>query len=162
LLSAGGIVLARSPNNDTYVDRDLSGTPFFNELNSRPSESLYNYKSTLDGVWRLGFYKRDDRFPILVLATEAMDDVLARWRNQAIARAALVLGLTALIASIGFYLARQMLQRQRMALALAAKEADFRLLAEESSDMVMRIGFDERIRYVSPSCTRFWVGTRSN
>jgi diguanylate cyclase (GGDEF)-like protein/PAS domain S-box-containing protein len=154
LLSAGGIVLARSPNNDTYVGRDLSGTPLFKELYSQPSESLYNYKSTLDGVWRLGFYKRDDRFPILVLATEAMEDVLAIWRNQAIARTALVLGLTALIAGIGFYLVRQMLERQRMALALAAKEADFRLLAEESSDMVMRIGFDERIRYVSPSCTR--------
>lgn len=37
---------------------------------------------------------------------------------------------------------------------LAANEADFRLLAEESSDMVMRIGFDERIIYVSPSCIR--------
>ena len=41
-----------------------------------------------------------------------------------------------------------------MAAALAAKEADFRLLAEESSDMVMRIGLDERLLYISPSCAR--------
>jgi len=32
-----------------------------------------------------------------------------------------------------------------MAAALSAKEADFRLLAEQSSDMVMRVGLDERI-----------------
>ena len=69
-------------------------------------------------------------------------------------RMALVLGLVLLIASTGIYLVRQLLSRQRTAAVLAAKEADFRLLAEESSDMVMRIGFDGRIRYVSPSCIR--------
>jgi hypothetical protein len=36
-----------------------------------------------------------------------------------------------------------------MAAALVEKEAHFRLLAEGSSDMVTRIGLDERIRYVS-------------
>ena len=41
-----------------------------------------------------------------------------------------------------------------MASALVAKEADFRLLAEQSSDMVTRIGFDEQILYISPSCAR--------
>jgi len=51
-------------------------------------------------------------------------------------------------------LVRQLAQRQRMAAALSAKEADFRLLAEQSSDMVMRVDREETIRYVSPSCAR--------
>jgi diguanylate cyclase (GGDEF)-like protein/PAS domain S-box-containing protein len=38
-----------------------------------------------------------------------------------------------------------------MAAALADKEANFRMLAEGSSDMVTRIGLDERMQYVSPS-----------
>jgi PAS domain-containing protein len=67
---------------------------------------------------------------------------------------AFVLGMTVLIAIIGFYFVRQLRERQRMAAALVAKEADSRLLAEQSSDMVMRIGLDERILYVSPSCAR--------
>jgi diguanylate cyclase (GGDEF)-like protein/PAS domain S-box-containing protein len=62
--------------------------------------------------------------------------------------------LTGLIATTGFYLVRQLIERQRMAAALLAKEADFRLLAEQSSDMVTRIGLDERILYASPSCAR--------
>ncbi len=154
LLSTGGIVLARSVDNDTSVGRDLSGVPLIKDLHSRPSASTIYFKSSLDGIWRLSFYKRNDRYPILVVATEAQDDVLAAWRGEAIARTAFVLGLTALIAAIGFYLVRQLAERQRMAAALAAKEADFRLLAEESSDMVMRIGPDERLLYISPSCTR--------
>lgn len=43
-----------------------------------------------------------------------------------------------------------------MAAALVAKEADFRLLAEECSDVVMRIGLDARILYASPSCARIF------
>jgi diguanylate cyclase (GGDEF)-like protein/PAS domain S-box-containing protein len=154
LLSTGGIVLARSVDNDTAVGRDVSGSLLIKDLHARPSESTYYYKSTVDGIWRLSFYKINDRYPILVLATEAQDDVLAAWRSEAIARMAFVVGLTALIAAIGFYLVRQLAERQRMAVALAAKEADFRLLAEESSDMVMRIGPDERLLYISPSCER--------
>ncbi|MDB5634452.1 MAG: diguanylate cyclase, partial [Tardiphaga sp.] len=80
--------------------------------------------------------------------------VLAQWRQEAWTRMAFVLGLTLVIAVFGFYLVRQLLERQRMAAALVAKEADFRLLAEESSDVVMRIGTDERILYVSPSSSR--------
>jgi PAS domain S-box-containing protein len=90
----------------------------------------------------------------MVLASKSQDDVLAPWRRAAGARMTVVLGLVLLIAAIGFYLVRQLSQRQRMAQALAANEAHFRLLAEQSSDMVTRIGLDDRLLYVSPSCVR--------
>ncbi|WP_249139728.1 PAS domain-containing protein [Bradyrhizobium japonicum] len=45
-------------------------------------------------------------------------------------------------------------QRQKIAAALVAKEADFRLLAEQSGDMVMRIAIDRQILYASPSSAR--------
>ncbi len=154
LLSTAGIVLARSVDNDTSVGRDVSGGPLFKDLRSRPSASVYYFNSPFDGVRRLSFYEINEQYPILVLATEAQHDVLAAWRAEAAARTAFALGLTALIATVGFYLVRQLAERQRMAAALAAKEADFRLLAEESSDMVMRIGPDERLLYISPSCAR--------
>ena len=154
LLSAGGIMLARSVDNGSYVDRDLSGTPLIKELSWRPSEGLYYFQSSLDGIWRLSFYQLTERYPLLVLVTKAQDDVLADWRNEASARLAFTLALTTLIATAGFFLVRQLRERQRMTVALAAKEADFRLLAEESSDIVMRIGLDERILYISPSCER--------
>ncbi|MDB5565899.1 MAG: diguanylate cyclase, partial [Tardiphaga sp.] len=154
LLSADGTMLARSPDDGTFVGRDMSGAPLFRDFHSRPSAGTYYFKSPLDGVRRLSFYKRSDRYPLMVLATRAQDDVLAQWREEAWTRMAFVLGLTLVIAVFGFYLVRQLLERQRMAAALVAKEADFRLLAEESSDIVMRIGTDERILYVSPSSSR--------
>lgn len=154
LLSSDGTLLARSPDGGTYVGRDMSGAPLFKDRMSRPFASAYYFKSPLVGVQRLSAYRFSERFPLLVLATKAQEDVLARWRQGAIIRTGVVLGLTLAIAIIGLYLVRQLFARQRMAAALAAKEADFRLLAEESSDMVMRIDLDERILYASPSSTR--------
>jgi diguanylate cyclase (GGDEF)-like protein/PAS domain S-box-containing protein len=154
LIDKSGIVLARSVDNETSVGRDVSSTPLIRDMDARRPAGLYYFRSPFDQTMRLSFYRRSDRFPLLILATEAKDEVLAPWRQEAIIRMSLVLGLVALIASTGIYLVRQLLKGQRIAAVLAAKEADFRLLAEESSDMVMRIGFDERIIYVSPSCVR--------
>jgi diguanylate cyclase (GGDEF)-like protein/PAS domain S-box-containing protein len=154
LLSAGGIILARSPENGTYVGRDLSNSPLFRAPSSRPTDGVYYFKSPLDGLQRLSFYRRSGRFPLVVLATLEQDEVLAPWRKATTIRLALVLALTSLIAIIGFFLVRQLHLRQRLVSALVSKEADFRLLAEESSDMVTRIGLDERLLYVSPSSAR--------
>jgi len=154
LIDKSGIVLARSVDNEASVGRDISSTPLIRDMGARGPAGLFYFKSPFDQTLRLSYYRLSDRFPIFILATEAKDEVLAPWREEAIIRMALVLCLLALIAGTGVYLVRQLLKGQRIAAVLAAKEADFRLLAEESSDMVMRIGFDERIIYVSPSCVR--------
>jgi diguanylate cyclase (GGDEF)-like protein/PAS domain S-box-containing protein len=151
LVNADGLVMARYPDNETYVGRELSARPFQGAPLQSPGGN-YSVKSSLDGRQRMGAYKRSTRFPIVVLAAFDQEEKLAPWRKAAIARMTLVLALTALIAITGFYLIKQMRQRQRLVSALIAKEADFRLLAEGSSDMVTRIGLDERLLYVSPSC----------
>ncbi|MCP3473189.1 diguanylate cyclase [Bradyrhizobium sp. CCGUVB1N3] len=155
LLNNDGIMLARSHDESgSYVGRDLSNAPLFKQWSSRPAAAVYYFKSPLDGVQRLSYYQRSDQHPLMVLASRSQDDVLAPWRRAAAVRMTYVVGLVLLIAVIGFYLVRQLLQRQRMAQALAANEAHFRLLAEQSSDMVTRIGLDNRLLYVSPSCAR--------
>lgn len=153
LASADGIVLARSPDNG-YTGRDLSNAPLFKHLREWPATGSYYFKSPLDGVQRLSFYQLSSRYPVIVVATESQDDVLAPWRKAAVTRIAVVLGLAGGLAVAGLLLVRQLHQRQRMSAALLAKEADFRLLAEHSGDMVMRIGVDGRILYASPSSTR--------
>lgn len=154
LFGADGIVKARSPDNGTYAGRDTSGGPLFNDPALLSAHGVYYVKSPLDGMQRVSFYQRGDRFPLVVLATMQQDEVLTSWRNAAFGRMSVVFILTLLIAVIGGFLIRQMLARQGMMSELVAKEADFRLLAEESSDMVTRIGLDERMSYVSPSSVR--------
>jgi diguanylate cyclase (GGDEF)-like protein/PAS domain S-box-containing protein len=159
LLSADGITHARWPDDGTNVGRDVSDGPFFRGTRSGPSSGVHYFRSALDGLQRLSFYQRSERYPFIILATKSQDEVLARWRRATVTRMLFVFGLVVLIAMMGLYLVRQLLRGQRMVAALAAKETNFRLLAEGSSDMVTRIGLDERVDYASPSSIRI-VGWR--
>jgi diguanylate cyclase (GGDEF)-like protein/PAS domain S-box-containing protein len=154
LLNDHGVVLARSPDNGTYVGRDTSSGPLFRDALLQSPQGAYHFKSPLDGMQRVSYYRRSDRFPLVILATVQQDEALASWRHAAIARMVFASALVCLIAVIGFFLVRQLQRGQRMTVALAAKEANFRALAEGSSDMVTRIGLDERIYYASPSSAR--------
>ena len=154
LLGTDGITLSRYPGGGSNVGRDISDGPFYKALHTGAFSGAHYFKSTLDGSQRLGFHRQSDHYPFMVLATKKQDEVLAEWRHATITRLTFVLGLVLLIALMGLYLVRQLLLGQRMAAALASKEANFRVLAEGSSDMVTRIGLDELIQYVSPSSVR--------
>lgn len=153
LLHTSGLLMARSPDNDVYVGRDLSNSRLFRER--RPDAGVYagtyDFTSPLDGLQRLSFYKWSNRYPIVMVATAGLDETLAPWRSGAFVRLSMVFALTSLIAGIGFFLVRQLVERQRLVSALAATEAGFRVLAEESSDLVTRVGTDGALQYVSPS-----------
>ncbi|TFV71184.1 diguanylate cyclase [Bradyrhizobium frederickii] len=161
LTHGDGLMIARNPSNEAFVGRSVSDTPLFRDASLQRPSGAYHFKSPLDGAERVSFFKRSSRFPLLLLATVDKDELLAPWRAAAISRMLYVVALVMLIAVIGAVLVRQLQRGQRMAAALVEKEAHFRLLAEGSSDMVTRIGLDERLRYVSPSSVRV-VGWRPN
>jgi len=159
LLSAEGIMLARRPEDGTSVGRDVSGTTFFKGIRSTGPSGVYHFDSLFDGQRRLGAYQRSSRYPLVTVATKQVEEVLASWHHAAILRVLFVLSLVALIAVLGLYLVRQLHRGQRMAAALDAKEANFRVVAEGSNDMVTRISQDGTIQYASPSSVRI-VGWR--
>lgn len=161
LIYGDGTIIARNPSNETFVGRSVGDAPLFRDASLQGPSGAYHFKSVLDGAERVSFFKRSSRYPLVLLATVDKDELLARWRAAAISRMLYVLALVMLIAIIGAVLVRQLHRGQRMAAALVEKEAHFRLLAEGSSDMVTRIGLDERLRYVSPSSNRL-VGWRPN
>ena len=161
LTHGDGLMIARNPSNDKFVGRSVADTPLFRDASLQRPSGAYHFKSPLDGAERVSSFKRSNRYPLVLLATLDKEELLAPWRAAAISRMVYVMALVVLIAVIGAVLVRQLQRGQRMAAALVEKEAHFRLLAEGSSDMVTRIGLDERLRYVSPSSVRV-VGWRAN
>ncbi|RXG99075.1 diguanylate cyclase domain-containing protein [Bradyrhizobium zhanjiangense] len=161
LTHGDGLIVARNPNNEKFVGHSVADKPLFRDASLQRPGGAYHFKSPLDGAQRVSFFKRSSRYPLVLLATVDKDELLAPWRAAAISRMLYVIALVMLIAIIGAMLVRQLQRGQRMAAALIEKEAHFRLLAEGSSDMVTRIGLDERLRYVSPASVRL-VGWRAN
>jgi len=161
LLSERGLLLARTKDDGTLVGRDMSGSTLFKERLRTARAAIYYFTSPVDGLDRISAYRASERYPLVLLATQSQSDVLARWRAGMVFRGSIVILLIITLGMIGFHLVRQLAARQKMAILLAAKEADFRLLAESSSDLVTRVGLDETLLYVSPSA-RHVVGWDAN
>jgi diguanylate cyclase (GGDEF)-like protein/PAS domain S-box-containing protein len=153
LVNRDGIIMARSPD-DKQIGRDVSGAPFFQGSHGPETQGAVHFQSVLDGLPRLGAFHKSDRFPMVVLVSKTKEDVLTNWRHEAGLRIALVLGVDMMLAVIGIFLVRQMVRGRHLAIELASQEANFRLIAEGSSDIVTRIGLDGTIQYASPATFR--------
>lgn len=77
LVSSDGIMLARNPDIGT-VGLDVSDRPLFKGIHGRASSGAMYFQSTIDGGQRLGFYRQSRRYPFVVIATSAQNEVLAR------------------------------------------------------------------------------------
>ncbi|MGY3454407.1 diguanylate cyclase [Bradyrhizobium sp. USDA 4353] len=150
LLSRDGAVLA----DNSEPDPNKLGRPVIEAVPYHPASGPLSVRRFGEKSERIGFYQHAQRYPFLVLATRTEADVLASWKRDAIVRMSVLVCLVALVVAIGIFLVKQLLQRQHLAAALTAKEENFRLLAEGSSDIVTRIELDECIGYVSPSTMR--------
>jgi PAS domain S-box-containing protein len=58
-------------------------------------------------------------------------------------------------AAVAFPLAGAMARRRELEAKLSATARDFQTLADHSTDVIVRVGPDRRIAYVSPACRRF-------
>jgi diguanylate cyclase (GGDEF)-like protein/PAS domain S-box-containing protein len=154
LLRRDGTILARRPFKDDDIGRNMSGSLLFREQLPKASDGNYRAVSPVDNVDRLIGYRASGRFPIVTFGAVATGEALARWRSDAIADAIIVSIIVATIGLLGFFLVKELNNRAKARAALAESEANFRLLAEYSSDMVSRIGRDHVCRYVSPACIR--------
>ncbi|SDB71179.1 sensor domain-containing diguanylate cyclase [Belnapia rosea] len=150
LFREDGIVLLRSPQGEAMIDLDLSQGTAFRAIPTA-AEGHYRSISGRDGVERFYVFKRIEGLPLILNLGTSIDAIEDGWRPRA-----LVIGGTTLVL-VGALLAalwrlRLELRRRRTAELLARRrEADFRLLAENTGDMVSRIGPDGIRRYVSPA-----------
>jgi diguanylate cyclase (GGDEF)-like protein/PAS domain S-box-containing protein len=152
LLRGDGRILARRPFKDDDIGRDMSGSLLFTEQLPKAREGNYRAVSPVDHIDRLIGYHASNRFPLVSFGAVATSEALAGWRSDAIDDALIVSIIVATIGLLGFFLVKELNNRTKARAALAESEANFRLLAEYSSDMVSRIGRDHVRQYISPAC----------
>jgi len=150
LVRGDGVVLARAPMADSILGQDMSKSDLFAHVR-QTRVGAFHYQSPIDQTARAGGFHQSQLTGLVALAAASEWQVLISWASTARTRwiYAAILLIAAGFATV--YWRRQMQLRQEREALVAAREAEFRLLAESSSDLITR--FDEHgIReYVSPS-----------
>ncbi len=159
LASANGISLVRRPFDEATIGTSLLRGPIFHDYLPRAPNGSTTLRSAVDGVERLISYRRVQTYPLVVSAAVATSEMLADWRKD-VWRHAIGVGVLALVLGLlGHRLTRQIGLRvaaQRGAevatAAAATAAAQYRLLADNSTDMIFRLDLTFTRRYLSPAC----------
>jgi len=147
-----GLILMRKPFDDTTLGKSIATGPIFRDYLPKASSGSAETVSSIDGVRRFLSYRRVDAYPLVIVVALATDEALTAWRNATLQSMSVVLMVSLILALLGSAMARQARQRDRAEQAVTASEAGYRLLAENASDLVLKIGSDGQPTYVSPSC----------
>ncbi|AWN52708.1 ATP-binding protein [Methylobacterium sp. 17Sr1-1] len=161
LLRSDGVILVRHPYVPDKVGRSVAGGTLMRAAASAAGGTFGGNASPIDGVPRYGSFQRVAGAPLLVTTGVAKDETLAAWREGVQQDAAVVLGISTVLVGLGFGLTRALMRHRdleaearRAAGMLSAGEARYRLLAENTSELIVLAHDDGRRSYVSPAVRR--------
>ncbi|MGI4746620.1 MAG: diguanylate cyclase [Janthinobacterium lividum] len=145
-----GTMLAHFPNN-SHVGKSVVGSDIMRQFELNRS-GTFTGRSVFDGTRRVYTFTHLGGWPLILDVGLSENDVYAPWRQRAwlVTFCLLTMGIISLCLLLTL---RGELNRRVMAEKSARKsETRYRLLADNSSDMIIR--FDRQLRrtYVSPSC----------
>lgn len=152
LWRADGTLLVRSPYAPEFVGRNFAASESYRRHAVIKDAKPFWAPGATDGLDRviaLGFL---DGFPLYVGAALSKDAVLAPWWASATEQAALGGSLTLVLVTALLLLAREMERRQAADKSIRTSEEHYRLLAENTSDLIVfKPTMTGRRGYVSPA-----------
>lgn len=113
LIRSDGILLLRSPANETVVGQDISQTPVFTRILVGKDFGLTWHESPVDHLWRYVAARRLSEFPLVVVLSVSSSSAMANWRQQAIIVGMGAAATILLLAWLSHMATRQLLQRER-------------------------------------------------
>ena len=153
LFSTAGIMIARQPPAPSRIGTSFARSTMFRDALPRSPTGSFQYLASTDKVWRVASYRQVEHYPLVVVVSHALADVLASWRLDAFAHCLISLVAAAALLSVSSRFARQVESRQEA-------ERRYRLLADSSSDAIISSDCHGVCEYVSPAFSRLtgWKG----
>jgi diguanylate cyclase (GGDEF)-like protein len=111
LVSSQGVVYARAPDGDASVGMDIGKSTLFASMQAQQAGAL-TYTSPVDQVRRISGFRHGHPFPVIAVAALSEQESLAAWQHSVRLHALLTLVTIVLLAGLGEWLRRQLLERQ--------------------------------------------------
>lgn len=119
LLQPDGTIVMRRPFDMTMVGRTLGGLDRFRSI-AQNGTGAYTVVGALDGIERQYVWKGGSAMPVIVVVGKSMNNVLTRWRYEAMRIGILLSGLAVLSICFTGMLVAEMKRRTRAEAKLAA------------------------------------------
>jgi diguanylate cyclase (GGDEF)-like protein/PAS domain S-box-containing protein len=149
-----GRLILRRPAVPDQVNQVLPNNPLQRRIESGEKIGTMRLPAALDGLERVYAFQRIADYPLYVAGGLAVDDYLAEWRQTlwVVAVSALLLFLSLSLVLIRLLRAEN--EEEVIARKLSQSEARYRMLAENSHDVIWTLDIpSRRYTYVSPSIT---------
>jgi PAS domain S-box-containing protein len=142
--------IVRKPFSEDFVGRELTGGQFFQRY-AETTVGAYQHPSVIDGIDRLFTYRKVGALPFIITISQPTAAVYADWRKKALVVAIAFVALTAIAVLLIAALVREFRRREGAEQTAVLNERRYRLLAENSSDVIM-LSDPKNLRrlYVSP------------
>ena len=148
-----GTLLMRVPYRDGFIGSDVSASEVYHRA-MRGDDEQFVAVSSIDRTAKLHSLDNIRNAPLRLVVSFSVNAIEAGWRRYTFLVGAAAAILVLLLVAAAFVLTRELRKRQAAEAATRESEANFRLLAESSGDMVSRIGPNGICRYVSPASLR--------
>ncbi|MBS9721395.1 diguanylate cyclase [Tianweitania sp. BSSL-BM11] len=150
LFSQSGTLLMRSPYLEDQIGRDLSQSPNIRRFMASES-GTFSGVAAVDGITRVYNFVRIGNLPLILNIALAHEDIFEAWRTQALGIGGVLTVLCAFTLLLAYVVRREFVQRARAEAVTRRSEAQYRLLAENATDLIIRLDRDLIRRYVSPA-----------
>ena len=150
LFSQDGILLMRSPYSEDQIGRDFSQTDNVRRFQAEQS-GTFSGVAALDGTTRVYNFQHVGELPLILNVALSTKEIFANWRVQAYRLAGVLAFLCALTLVLGIVVRREFVQRARAEAKTRNSEAQYRLLADNATDVILRLDRNLVRRYVSPA-----------
>ncbi|GGF45229.1 hypothetical protein GCM10011611_59600 [Aliidongia dinghuensis] len=155
LFNVDRTMILRKPYNPSEWGRSLPRSPLFQKL-AQNSTGWFQYHSLTDGVERIAAYQRIGKFPLVISIATACDTVFAEWRQKALVVGATMLFAAGLTLLLGTFALRELNRRSLAEQAALENERLYRLLADNSSDLIVLADIDGVRRFISPAARELY------
>lgn len=148
LINTDGRLILRQPRAPASIGQNFTSSLLVTNAPVATTRS----RATIDGVIRWRTVLRLPELNLAVVAALSEDEELEDWRDQILRQFSVVLLMVGVLGLAGVRLAFQVRRREEVERASAELGAHYRLLAENTTDMITRVSLDGTRLYASPAC----------
>jgi PAS domain S-box-containing protein len=151
LLNDANQIVVRKPYAESDIGKDLRDTSLFS-LYPKQKSGIFEFTARRDGIARIYAFRQIGSFPLVLSIGTSERAIFAEWWEKTATVAFGVVGLTVIAGCFGVLCLVELHRRGTAEQLARESERRYRLLADYSTDMIVRASLDGVRRYVSPAC----------